>query len=119
MQNSTSQTRERYDELLALMDGDQELLQELIDVFLEDAPQRIDGVRRALAAGDAEALYQAAHALKGSAGNFGAPDVVSRAMHLEAHAREDNLDAAAAHFALLEMEMAGLIAELTAVRHRP
>jgi two-component system sensor histidine kinase/response regulator len=73
-------SNERYDELLALMEGDRDLLQELIGVFLEDAPQRIEAVRRALADRDAEALYRAGHALKGSAGNFGAPNVVSRAV---------------------------------------
>ena len=40
MPNAASPT-DRYNELLALMDGDRELLLELIDVFLEDAPQRV------------------------------------------------------------------------------
>lgn len=116
MQNSTSQTTERYNELLALMHGDQELLQELIDVFLEDAPQRIDGVRRALDTRDAGGLYRAAHILKGSAGNFGAPDVVGHALRLEALAQEGALDAAAVQFEFLETEMNRLVAELVAAR---
>ena len=118
MQNAASPT-DRYNELLALMDGDRELLLELIGVFLEDAPQRIQGVRGALADHDSEAVYRAAHALKGSAGNFGAPEVVSRANRLEALAQENDLDAAAIEFEFLETDMNQLVAELVAVRNLP
>ena len=118
MQNSASPT-DRYSELLALMGGDRDLLLELIDVFFEDAPLRIEAVRRALADRDAEALYRAAHALKGSAGNFGAPDVVGRANRLEALARENNLDAAALEFEFLETDMNQLVADLAAARILP
>jgi two-component system sensor histidine kinase/response regulator len=118
MQNSASPT-DRYNELLALMEGDRDLLLELIDVFFEDAPQRIEAVRRALADRDAEAVYKAAHALNGSAGNFGAPNVVGRAKRLEALARENDLDAAALEFEFLEADMNQLVAELAAVRTLP
>ena len=118
MQNSASPIN-RYTELLALMDGDRELLFELIDVFLEDAPQRIQAVRSALADRNADAVYRAAHALKGSAGNFGAPEVVSRANRLEALARENGLDAAGIEFEFLETDMNQLVAELVAARHLP
>ncbi len=118
MQNSAS-PNDRYNLLLALMEGDRDLLQELIDVFLEDAPQRIEGVRRALADRDAEALYKAAHALKGSAGNFGAPKVVSRANRLEALSRENDLDAATAQFESLVAEMDHLVGELIVARNTP
>ena len=118
MQNSAS-PNDRYNELLALMEGDRDLLLELIDVFFEDAPQRVEAVRRALAARDAEALYRAAHALKGSAGNFGAPNVVGRANRVEALARENDLDAAALEFEFLETDMNQLVAELAAARTLP
>jgi HPt (histidine-containing phosphotransfer) domain-containing protein len=118
MQNSASPT-DRYTELLALMDGDRELLLELIDVFLEDAPQRIQAVRSALADRNADAVYRAAHALKGSAGNFGAPEVVRRANRLEALARENDLDATAVEFEFLDADMNQLVAELAAARNHP
>jgi HPt (histidine-containing phosphotransfer) domain-containing protein len=116
MQNSAS-PNDRYNELLVLMEGDRDLLQELIGVFLEDAPQRIEGVRRALADGDADALYKAAHALKGSAGNFGAPNVVSRANRLEALAQENDLETATTQFTSLVAEMDDLVGELMAARN--
>ena len=116
MQDSTSATMNRYHELLALMEGDQELLQELIEVFLEDAPQRIAAVRSALAARDAELLYKAVHTLKGSAGNFGAPEVVGHALQLEAHARAGDIDSALIEFGFLEAQMDQLVGELAAAR---
>ena len=127
MTNSPSSTADRYTELLALMDGDRELLQELIDVFLEDAPRRIEDVRHALDTGDAVGLYRAAHTLKGSAGNFGAPDVVGLALGLETLARQagcvhsgsSKLEAAAVQFGLLETEMHRLVADLVAARNLP
>ena len=115
---SSSGTLDRYAELLALMDGDEALLHELIDVFLEDAPQRLAAVRAALSARDAGALYKAAHALKGSAGNFGAPEVVGHAVKIEALAREGNIDAAAIVAGFLEGEMERLVDDL-AVARRP
>ena len=115
----SGEVREDVRELLALMDGDRELLLELIDVFLEDAPQRIQAVRRALEAHDAEALYKGAHALKGSAGNFGAPDVVSRAIRLEAVARENDLDAADIEFGFLETDMKELVDGLIEAKRLP
>jgi HPt (histidine-containing phosphotransfer) domain-containing protein len=116
MQNSAA-PNDRYKELLALMEGDRDLLQELIGVFLEDAPLRIEGVRRALADGDADALYKAAHALKGSAGNFGAPNVVGRATQLEALAQQHDLEAAATQFTSLVADMDDLVGELMAARN--
>ena len=113
---STAQTMRRYEELLALMEGDSDLLRELIDVFLDDAPQRMGEVRQALGARDATALYRAAHALKGSAGNFGAPEVVGHALRLEAHARAGDLESARIECGLLETEMDRLVRELAAAR---
>ncbi len=52
--------------------GDQELLAELADLFLEDAPPKLEALREAIGSGDASSVGQVAHALKGSSGNMGA-----------------------------------------------
>lgn len=113
--HAPSDMMNRYHELLTLMEGDHDLLHELIDVFLEDAPERMAAVRQALGAGDAVALYKAAHTLKGSAGNFGATEVVSRALQLEAHARCGDLVSASMEVPLLEADMDRLTSELVEV----
>ena len=60
------------DAALERMDGDVELLKELVGLFLDECPQRMAEIREALTRRDATKLRQAAHTLKGSVGNFGA-----------------------------------------------
>jgi two-component system, sensor histidine kinase and response regulator len=53
-------------------DGDDDLLGELIDLFLQDAPTRLASIRHAIARKDWAGLMAAAHSLKGSCGSLGA-----------------------------------------------
>ncbi len=63
---------EVVEELLALTgDSDPELLLDLINMFLEDAPNKLEAMTEGLAKGDLEQVAHAAHSLKGSAGNLG------------------------------------------------
>jgi len=58
-----------FEELQA--DDGSDLIVELIDLYLADAPQRIIAIREALAASEWVTLKRAAHNLKGSSGNLG------------------------------------------------
>jgi HPt (histidine-containing phosphotransfer) domain-containing protein len=49
-----------------------ELLSELIDIFLEDAPQRMKDITEGLAGGDLGRVERGAHTLKSSSANIGA-----------------------------------------------
>ena len=61
------------DELLSLSDdGDPELLLDLILLFLQDGPVRVESLLQGLAARDFDKMERAAHSLKGSSGNLGA-----------------------------------------------
>lgn len=77
---------------LERMEGDEELLFEMIELFLEDCPSQMEGIRTALAAGDPDRLGNAAHAFKGSVGNFGARTSFDAAQRLEHLARERRID---------------------------
>ena len=55
----------------------------LFQVFLEDIPGYIHTLEESIAADDAEALVQAAHAIKGSSGNVGATRLAKIARELE------------------------------------
>ena len=83
------------DTLLARVGGSQEVLQEIIGLFLEDSPEAdrgdSDGAR---GPATPQAVYRAAHTLKGSVGNFDAHAAVALAQRLEARAREGDLAAA-------------------------
>jgi HPt (histidine-containing phosphotransfer) domain-containing protein len=63
--------------------GGDKLIRELIDLLLEGTPRKLEAARAALAAGDADCVGRAAHALTSSAGNLGAAEVQQAAYALE------------------------------------
>ncbi|MGB8699663.1 MAG: response regulator [Thermosynechococcaceae cyanobacterium] len=68
-----------------LVDPDQaaDLLQEIVDTYLADVPQRIRAIEAAIAQSDPEALRQAAHALRSGSLNLGAVQVAQHCRTLE------------------------------------
>jgi HPt (histidine-containing phosphotransfer) domain-containing protein len=64
-------------------EGDGDLLIELIDLFLADAPQRLALIREAIAHADWAALNARAHSLKGSCGSLGAVPMADLCDRLE------------------------------------
>ncbi len=68
---------------LVQVDGDEELLGELAQMFLDELPIQLAALRDAVARGDSKAVEQAAHALKGAVGNFAARRSFDRARDLE------------------------------------
>jgi HPt (histidine-containing phosphotransfer) domain-containing protein len=81
-------------EALARVCGNLGLLRELAEMFLEDTPQWLTAIRDALSAGDAPALRQAAHTLRGSVSSFSARAAEEAAGRLEGLARAGDLAAA-------------------------
>jgi HPt (histidine-containing phosphotransfer) domain-containing protein len=59
----------------AQVEGEPDLVVELIDLYAEDAPRRLAAIRGAWAARDLAALSRAAHGLKGSSASLGARQV--------------------------------------------
>ena len=67
--------------------GDTVLLEDLVELFLERYEAMMERIRTALASKDHAAIEQAAHALKGTANNLSASEVVLSAGQLEALGR--------------------------------
>ena len=83
------------DELLSLSDdGDPELLLDLIQLFLDDGPAKIEAVVQGLAEQDFDKMERAAHALKGSAATLGFTALSEAALAVESAAKSGE-DAAA------------------------
>jgi CheY-like chemotaxis protein len=61
--------------LMQIGDSESSLLQEVIAIYIADAPMRINSMRHALATRNSELLWSAAHRLKSSSGNVGATRV--------------------------------------------
>jgi HPt (histidine-containing phosphotransfer) domain-containing protein len=68
-------------------EGEADLVVELIDLYLGDAPQWVEAMRAA-AAGDATVLKRAAHTLKGSSGSLGISQVAETCRMLELNCSE-------------------------------
>ena len=68
---------------LARVGGDLDLLKEIAALFLDEYPQALVDMRKALATGDAKTIERSAHGLKGSVANFGARTAVDAAFELE------------------------------------
>lgn len=60
-----------------------DLIVELIDLYLGDAPQWVEAIHTAAAGGDALLLKRAAHTLKGSSGSLGVRHVAQTCQMLE------------------------------------
>ena len=52
--------------------GEPDVLTEVLKLFLEEVPPRVERLRNAWAQGNIEEVHRSAHSLKGSAGNVGA-----------------------------------------------
>ena len=52
--------------------GGGKLLREMVSIFLETTPQRLDAARAGIGAGDAKSVEMALHSLKSSSGQLGA-----------------------------------------------
>ena len=63
--------------------GGRPFVKEMIDLFLEEAPERLAAARHSEQAGDVAAVGEAAHALKSSARNFGATGLANIAEDIE------------------------------------
>src|SRR5271166_449463 len=98
--------------LLAGVDGNRRLLRELVRLFLADCPRRLAEIKEAIRRGDAGALGRAAHALKGSVGNFAAKNAFAAAQRLEIMSRDIDLDNVGKACVTLESELALLSEEL-------
>lgn len=60
------------DAALERLDGDEELLQEIVDIFLEDAPRLFLALKQARLDRDQKTTERQAHSLKGASANVGA-----------------------------------------------
>jgi two-component system sensor histidine kinase/response regulator len=95
-------------EALDRLGGDEALLLELCQIFLEESPKQLQKVRQAVAEADAQAVMRAAHCLKGELGYLGAAGASQAAQQLEDMGHENDLSHAAETLVVLEREMASL-----------
>lgn len=98
---------------LARVGGDGELLKEIAAIFLEEWRSALAAVDRAVAAGDADGLQEAAHSIKGSIANFGAQEAFDAALRLEMMGRNRALTGSREALSQLERSLQNLVPQLT------
>ena len=93
---------------LRQLDETGELLATLVAHFLDETPQRLVAMQTALSHGNAMALAEGAHALKGSSGNLGANRMQRLCGELQTLGRADDLAGIGDRLARLEAEFAAV-----------
>lgn len=73
-------------------DEDPNLVLELIDIFLTDAPVQMQRITEGLESGDVKIVERASHTLKSSSANIGAVSLSSVCQKMEEIARRNELD---------------------------
>jgi HPt (histidine-containing phosphotransfer) domain-containing protein len=105
-------------EALERVEGDMDLLKEMVDLFLEEYPRMIVEIEHALTTSNAQALQNAAHTLKGAVSNFSAYRATEASLTLEKMGRQQNLADTATAFSTLKHELRLLSSALEALKEK-
>jgi CheY-like chemotaxis protein/HPt (histidine-containing phosphotransfer) domain-containing protein len=97
------------------IDNDEQLLQELIQLFQLDCPPLLQQIAEAIEADDPKPLELAAHALRGAIGAFAAKPASDAALKLERMAREHQTTGARHAYTVLQLELQRLQVALAAL----
>ncbi len=95
-------------DLTARLGGDREVLKTIVALFEEDRKRLQQEIRNAVGRNDARALEHAAHALRGSVGNFRYQEAFDEAEELERMGREGKTQGTDALIARLESSLGRL-----------
>lgn len=105
------------DQFRAQVSGDEELMREIIDLFLAESPTQIVEMCEALAAGDLDRLGRVAHTIKGSFASLHAGQARSHAQQLETAAKHSDAAECRAALSLLQHDLELLEPLLLALRN--
>jgi signal transduction histidine kinase/DNA-binding response OmpR family regulator/HPt (histidine-containing phosphotransfer) domain-containing protein len=92
-------------EALERLDGDEPLLCELVQIFLDESPKQLTGLKRAIETANPEEVERTAHSLNGELGYLGLPAAAQKAKDLERMGRERTLQSAADLFLSFQADM--------------
>ncbi len=100
---------------LERVEGDRDLLEEIVRIFTGECSSNMDAIRQALSAGDAPLLERLAHTIKGASANLSACAVSTTALKLEKLAAAGNLADAPEWVDKLQHEIGRLLPEFASV----
>jgi HPt (histidine-containing phosphotransfer) domain-containing protein len=85
-------------------EGKDDLLNKVIMIFLNDSPERLKELRKAVNSGDAPSINRIAHTLKSSCANLGALNLSSHFKEMEAMGRTNSIEYAPQLLSQIESE---------------
>lgn len=94
-------------------------VREIIDLFLGDAPRRLEAFQAGLASGDLAGARRAAHTLKSNAANLGARAFAHLCEELEAAARLGQAEPLRTALPEFERQLRRMMDAMAAARERP
>jgi PAS domain S-box-containing protein len=107
-----------WDAALLRLNGDEDLLRDLVEVFLEEYPKCLAAIHEGLESQDQGHVRRAAHTLKGSLGHFVAKGGVAAAAHVELLAAGGETAALPSAVQALEAELERIAPALRALEVR-
>ena len=93
-----------WDRLMGRL-GDEDLIQEVVPIFLKDNKERLEKLEEAVKAADAEAVKLYAHAIKGAGRNVGAQSLSDIAHKMECAGGEGDIEACIVLFDSVKTEL--------------
>lgn len=94
-----------FEDALERMYGDEELLEELVAIFIETYPEQVKKIRTAIEQNNPEELERAGHSLKGAAKNLSANPISELSFRLEKMGSDASFDEAEDVLTELESEL--------------
>ena len=101
------------DMLAEVKDLGDDVFKELVQLYLQEGPGRLQRIRQGIESGDAALASQAAHSLKGSSASFGASGLAKLAEKIEMAGKDGDLETCKAALPEVEAEYEKVRASLT------
>jgi len=105
-----------FKEMLERLGGDEKLLQEVLGIFLEQAPKHLASLQAALETKDASAIERTAHSMKGELGYMGVAKVSQKARELEEMGRKGDIEGAGRAFPSFEADILAIVEGMRGMR---
>jgi two-component system, sensor histidine kinase and response regulator len=97
---------------LERLGGDENLLHEVMEIFLEEVPKHLAGLRKAITQQDAEAVERIAHSLQGELGYLSIAELSHGARELEERGRASDFQGALSLLPPFEAKMSRLLSSM-------
>lgn len=89
-----------------------EIMREIMRLYRDEAPQRLDTIRQGLASDSFDEIASAAHSLANTSGTLQCPDAVAAAHALEEAARRADADACGSELERLERFVGEVVGQI-------